>query len=177
MQPDIRRVGGFSEALAVCEMAAANRLSVVPHAWKSGISVMVAAQLAAARDEVRYFEYLPSDMCDSRLRRELVEDRLALRDGVIEPPQQAGIGVIVDRTVVAEFESAAEAIVREREIAAMARLDRLGGRHRELRRDSFRSMPDQRLLGSSCRDIRSRSARDFNCCDTRKWVPHRDFLN
>ena len=35
VQPDVGRVGGISEAKAVCEMAAESGLPVVPHCWKN----------------------------------------------------------------------------------------------------------------------------------------------
>jgi L-alanine-DL-glutamate epimerase-like enolase superfamily enzyme len=65
IQPDIGRVGGFTEALRVCELAAAHGRSVVPHAWKTGISVAVAAQLATVTPHLPYFEFLPAELCES----------------------------------------------------------------------------------------------------------------
>jgi L-alanine-DL-glutamate epimerase-like enolase superfamily enzyme len=46
LQPDIGRVGGFTEARRVCDMAADAGHIMVPHAWKTGISVAAAAHLA-----------------------------------------------------------------------------------------------------------------------------------
>src|SRR5262249_3286724 len=37
LQPDVGRVGGFTEALQVCRIAADRGRLVVPHCWKSGI--------------------------------------------------------------------------------------------------------------------------------------------
>ena len=59
-QPDIGRVGGLTEARRVVQMAADHDLLVVPHAWKTGISVAVAAQLATVTPHMPFFEFLPS---------------------------------------------------------------------------------------------------------------------
>src|SRR5207249_8127198 len=44
VQPDIGRVGGFTEARRVCALAAERGRMIVPHAWKTGLSVAAAAQ-------------------------------------------------------------------------------------------------------------------------------------
>jgi L-alanine-DL-glutamate epimerase-like enolase superfamily enzyme len=112
IQPDIGRVGGFTEALRVCELAAAHGRSVVPHAWKTGISVAAAAQLATVTPHLPYFEFLPAELCESRLRKELVRDELRFVDGVLELPARPGLGVELDVAAVAEFSEAAERALR-----------------------------------------------------------------
>ena len=67
LQPDIGRVGGFTEARRVCDMAARARPVVVPHAWKTGISVAAAAHLATVTPHMPFFEFLPAELCESRL--------------------------------------------------------------------------------------------------------------
>src|SRR5919108_603267 len=90
VQPDIGRVGGLTEARRVCELAAAAGCLVVPHAWKTGISVAVAAHLAMATPHMPFFEFLPSELCESRLRKELTRDELVFEGGTLAPPQRAG---------------------------------------------------------------------------------------
>ena len=46
VQPDVGRVGGFTEAKRVCDMAAERNRLVVPHCWKTGVSVAATAHLA-----------------------------------------------------------------------------------------------------------------------------------
>jgi L-alanine-DL-glutamate epimerase-like enolase superfamily enzyme len=110
IQPDIGRVGGFTEALRVCELAAAHGRSVVPHAWKTGISVAAAAQLATVTPHLPYFEFLPAELCESRLRKELVREELRFVDGVLELPARPGLGVELDPDAVAEFAEAARSL-------------------------------------------------------------------
>ena len=60
LQPDVGRVGGFTEALRVCRIAAERGRLIVPHCWKSGIGIAASAHLAAACDHCPYIEFLPS---------------------------------------------------------------------------------------------------------------------
>ena len=43
LQPDVGRVGGFTEALQVCQIAADRNRLIVPHCWKSGIGIAASA--------------------------------------------------------------------------------------------------------------------------------------
>ncbi len=106
-QPDIGRVGGLTEALRVTQMAAEQDLLVVPHAWKTGISVAVAAQLAMVTPHMPFFEFLPAELCESRLRKELVRDELEFERGKLGLPAAPGLGFELNRDALAEFSAAA----------------------------------------------------------------------
>lgn len=112
VQPDIGRVGGLTEARRVCALAAAADCLVVPHAWKTGISVAVAAHLAMATPNMPFFEFLPSDLCESRLRKELTRDELVFDGGTLTTPRRPGLGIDLDRDALASFEEAAKTLVR-----------------------------------------------------------------
>lgn len=103
-QPDVGRVGGLSEALIVADMAADRGIPIVPHCWKTGVSVAATAHFAFARANVKYIEYLPASMCVERLRRELADDGLTFRDGVVVPPEAPGLGFTVDMDALRRFE-------------------------------------------------------------------------
>lgn len=103
-QPDVGRVGGLTEARRVAEMAARRGRKIVPHAWKTGISIAASAHLAAVTPHCPYIEFLPADLCDSLLRKELVADELEIRDGKIALPRKPGLGVEVDREALRRFE-------------------------------------------------------------------------
>jgi L-alanine-DL-glutamate epimerase-like enolase superfamily enzyme len=107
VQPDVGRVGGLTEARRVCELAAAAGRLVVPHAWKTGISVAVAAHLAMATPHMPFFEFLPAELCESRLRKELTRDELVFEGGTLAPPQRAGLGIDLDRDALEHFAAAA----------------------------------------------------------------------
>lgn len=103
VQPDVGRVGGLLETLHVCDLAVASGLTVVPHLWKTGISIAAAAHLAAARPEVAYIEYLPSALCESGLRKDLTSEELILVDGRIPPPTRPGLGIELDRAALEHY--------------------------------------------------------------------------
>ena len=102
-QPDIGRVGGLTEAIRVCDLAAKRGVRVVPHAWKTGISIAAAAHLAAARSEVSFIEFLPAELCASGLRRDITVDELTLIDGHIALPTLPGLGIELDREALLRY--------------------------------------------------------------------------
>jgi L-alanine-DL-glutamate epimerase-like enolase superfamily enzyme len=107
VQPDIGRVGGLSEALKVTQFAAKTGRLVVPHLWKTGISVAAAAHLATVTPHMPFFEFLPPALCESRLRKELVVDEVTLHDGRVSIPERPGLGVELNRDALELFKEAA----------------------------------------------------------------------
>jgi L-alanine-DL-glutamate epimerase-like enolase superfamily enzyme len=103
-QPDVGRVGGIGEAKIVCDMAKARGRTIVPHCWKTGISISATAHLAFVTDHCAFIEYLPPQLCHERLRRELAHEELILSpDGTIPLPVKPGLGVEVDWGVVKRY--------------------------------------------------------------------------
>jgi L-alanine-DL-glutamate epimerase-like enolase superfamily enzyme len=108
LQPDVGRVGGLTEARRVCDLAAERDLRVIPHGWKTGITVAATAHLAMVTPHMPFFEFVPPEFAESRLRRELVRDELILQgDGSISIPARPGLGIELDRDALAEFADAA----------------------------------------------------------------------
>jgi L-alanine-DL-glutamate epimerase-like enolase superfamily enzyme len=103
VQPDVGRTGGLTEAMRVCHMAAERGRKIVPHCWKTGISIAASAHLAAVTPHCPYFEFLPAKLCDSLLRKELVEDELEIDEGRIALPSRPGLGIEVDRKALERF--------------------------------------------------------------------------
>ncbi len=95
-QPDVGRVGGLSEAKVVCDMAAERGLIVVPHCWKTGVSISATAHLAFNTPHCAFIEYLPPALCVETLRKELAEEDLRLVEGEIVPPTRPGLGFELD---------------------------------------------------------------------------------
>jgi L-alanine-DL-glutamate epimerase-like enolase superfamily enzyme len=105
-QPDIGRVGGLTEARRVAALAADRGLTIVPHLWKTGVSVAAAAQFAAATPNCPFVEFLPPELSDSPLRRELTLDNFVVVDGRIPLPNAPGIGVEINREALRRFAAA-----------------------------------------------------------------------
>jgi L-alanine-DL-glutamate epimerase-like enolase superfamily enzyme len=108
VQPDVGRVGGLTEAKRVCNLAEQRKLRIVPHLWKSGISIAAAAHLAATTRNCPFIEFLPDELCESSLRKELVESGLQMIDGEIPLPTEPGLGVTLNREALARFKREAE---------------------------------------------------------------------
>jgi L-alanine-DL-glutamate epimerase-like enolase superfamily enzyme len=112
VQPDVGRVGGFTEAKRVCNLAEQRELTIVPHLWKSGISIAAAAHLAATTGNCAFIEFLPDSLCESSLRRELVSNELRMVDGEIALPKLPGLGVDLNRKALEKFKQQAETATR-----------------------------------------------------------------
>lgn len=104
LQPDVGRVGGFTEAAKVAQIAADYGRLLVPHCWKSGIGIAASVHLAAATSTCPFVEFLPANLSESDLRRELLTSDLELVDGGILLPEQPGLGIEIDRDALARFE-------------------------------------------------------------------------
>lgn len=102
-QPDVGRVGGLSEAKIVCDMAAERNLTVVPHCWKTAISISATAHLAFNTPHCAFIEYLPRELCFETLRRELADEDLKMVDGALPLPTKPGLGVEVDFDAIRRF--------------------------------------------------------------------------
>ncbi|MDE2854732.1 MAG: mandelate racemase/muconate lactonizing enzyme family protein [Chloroflexota bacterium] len=103
LQPDIGRVGGFTEARKVAQLAADHGRLIVPHCWKTGIGIAASAHLGFATACCPYIEYLPAHLSESVLRDELVADELAMVDGEIPPPQKPGLGIELNRDALQRY--------------------------------------------------------------------------
>jgi L-alanine-DL-glutamate epimerase-like enolase superfamily enzyme len=109
-QPDIGRVGGLTEAKRVADLAGERGLRLVPHLWKTGISIAAAAHLAAVTPHCDYIEFLPAELSESGLRKDLTRDEIHMVDGVIPLPTEPGLGVEVDRDALAAYAAEAAAL-------------------------------------------------------------------
>ncbi len=112
VQPDIGRVGGLTEAMRVCALAGERGVTVVPHIWKSGISIAAAAHLAALTPHCPFIEFLPATLCSSALRKRLAKEELRIENGSLPLPRKPGLGIELNRSALAEFKSAAERLSR-----------------------------------------------------------------
>jgi L-alanine-DL-glutamate epimerase-like enolase superfamily enzyme len=83
---------------------------LVPHLWKTGISIAAAAHLAAVTPHCDYIEFLPAELSESGLRKDLTRDELHMVDGVIPLPTEPGLGVEVDRDALAAYAAEAAAL-------------------------------------------------------------------
>ena len=117
VQPDIGRVGGLTEALRVAELARKHGRRLVPHLWKTGLSIAAALHFAAVTAECEYIEFLPATASNtSGLRRDLTPD-FELVDGKIAVPDGPGLGVTINHDAVERYAHAATDFWQSRPVA------------------------------------------------------------
>jgi L-alanine-DL-glutamate epimerase-like enolase superfamily enzyme len=112
IQPDIGRVGGLTEAVRVTKLAADRNVTVVPHLWKTGLSIAAAVHLASVTPHCPYVEFLPADLSESPLRKELAVGTPEMADGVLVPPTAPGLGVELNPAALERFADAARRLRR-----------------------------------------------------------------
>ena len=104
VQPDAVGVGGITEAAAIAAMSAAHGVRCTPHvACSSGTGVGLAANMhvLATVADPPYAEYDLYD--DSDLQRELLQEPLRARGGIIRLSDRPGLGVELDPAAVARY--------------------------------------------------------------------------
>lgn len=107
LQPDVGRVGGFTEARKVCQIAESRGRRIVPHCWKSAIGIAASAHLAASTPVCPFIEYLPAELSESPLRRELVTQEFDVVDGLLRLTNQPGLGIELNRDALRRFAESA----------------------------------------------------------------------
>ena len=110
VQPDVSIAGGFTECRKIAAMASANHLRVLPHMW--GSSIRLAATLhwqATIPDAPQALNPIPSlfefDMTENRLRTDLAKVPIQAVEGYVDVPQEPGLGIEIDRTVLEKYAS------------------------------------------------------------------------
>jgi D-galactarolactone cycloisomerase len=107
-QPDVCAAGGFTACRHIAALALAHGVQVNPHVWGSSVGQAASLHLISAlpianpslfADEP-LFEY---DCSAHPFREHLVDRPLRQRDGWLERPAGPGLGIEVDRAVLAQF--------------------------------------------------------------------------
>ena len=79
-------------------------LDGIPEQMVLGIGIAASAHLAAITPHCPYIEFLPANLCDSLLRKELVADELKIVNGQIPLPRKPGLGIEVNMQALRKFE-------------------------------------------------------------------------
>jgi L-alanine-DL-glutamate epimerase-like enolase superfamily enzyme len=61
-----------------------------------------------------FFEFLPAELCESRLRKQLVRDALVFEHGSLAVPSAPGLGLELDHDALEEFSVAAREAIPAR---------------------------------------------------------------
>jgi L-rhamnonate dehydratase len=100
IQPDVTRCGGLSEALRIAREAEAQRVPVVPHAWKSGVIKAASLHLNAVLDTAYFQEYC---VAETPINRLLTRERMPIENGWVEVPDGPGLGVDLDPEILERY--------------------------------------------------------------------------
>jgi L-alanine-DL-glutamate epimerase-like enolase superfamily enzyme len=136
LQPDINRCGGLTEMRRIAQMAENYGAQVIPHAWKTGITVAACSHFQACTPNMPYFELLSPELWNSPLRAKLTVPEPSLRpDGTLPLPELPGLGISLCEEAIQQFSSpslvtgrngteSATAILHDKTIALLPSLHR-----------------------------------------------------
>jgi L-alanine-DL-glutamate epimerase-like enolase superfamily enzyme len=103
VQPDISRCGGLTEIRRIAELAEMHGSQVVPHGWKTGILAACGRHFQASCPAAPLFEFISPRVYTSPLREHLVAPEPEVKDGFMDLPEGAGLGVELDWATVERF--------------------------------------------------------------------------
>jgi L-rhamnonate dehydratase len=103
LQPDVNRCGGLTELRRIAELAALHGALVIPHGWKTGITIAAERHFQAATENAPLIETLSPELYASPLRAELVRPEPELRDGRIQLPTDSGLGIELVEEAVEKY--------------------------------------------------------------------------
>ena len=103
IQPDVGRVGGLTEAKRVTQYAEDKGVLVVPHCWKSAIGIAASVHLSAVSPTCTFIEFLPKELAESQLRKELVLEEHEVVNGAIALPTKPGLGIEINQNKLEEY--------------------------------------------------------------------------
>lgn len=108
-QPDVCACGGFTEAKKIAALCQAWHVPVVPHVWGSGIGLAASLQLLASLPPTPLAlapaePLLEYDCSNHPFRGPLIRDAIVrAADGFVEIPTGPGLGVDIDREILAQY--------------------------------------------------------------------------
>jgi len=91
IQPDISRAGGITELRRIAQMAQERGVLVIPHCWKTGISIAANLHLLSALQNAPYLEFCQPP--NSPLRYDLLKHDFSVVDGCVQVPDGPGLGI------------------------------------------------------------------------------------
>ena len=103
VQPDVTKAGGLSEQRRIARAAEDCGIAFVGHGWNTAVGLAADLQLAAALPGTELVEYKTG----SPYIDELTAAPPALDDdGMLEIPDEPGLGVVLDPDAVARYTAA-----------------------------------------------------------------------
>lgn len=109
-QPDICIAGGFTGCRHITALAHAHGVQVNPHVWGSAVGQAASLQLIAATPVANHSLFakeplLEFDTSSHPFREHLTDCPLRQREGWVDIPQGAGLGIEIDRKILEKYSS------------------------------------------------------------------------
>lgn len=108
LQPDVCGCGGITEMRKIVAMAETAGIRVVPHVWGTGVAIAAALHMLATLPPTppRHAPrppWLEFDRTDHAYREAILRRPITQTDGMVAVPEGPGLGIEVDREVLARF--------------------------------------------------------------------------
>jgi D-galactarolactone cycloisomerase len=108
IQPDVCAAGGISECRKIATLASAHGVECIPHAWGSAIGLAATLHfLAALPDQPPSFRPMPPllelEQCENPFRDLLSVEPILQKDGKVQIPTGAGLGIEINRSVLDRY--------------------------------------------------------------------------
>jgi L-rhamnonate dehydratase len=100
VQIDVTRCGGLTEAKKIAYAAYDRGLEVVNHSFTTDLNIAASLAMLSAIPEAHFLEYCVED---SPLRQELIRNPIRPVDGYVSVPEEPGLGVEIDESVVERY--------------------------------------------------------------------------
>ena len=101
VQPDISRAGGITELRRIAHMAQERGVQMIPHCWKTGISIAANLHLLSSLQNAPYLEFCQPP--DSPLRYELLKHDFSVVDGGVQVPEGPGLGIELNEKILEKY--------------------------------------------------------------------------
>ncbi len=101
VQVDLTRAGGFTEAVKIASLAQDRGLPVANHGFTTYINVAAALHFLNSVPNSLIVEYVAEE--ETTLRDHVTRQRIVARDGMLDIPQEPGLGVELDDERVNRF--------------------------------------------------------------------------
>ena len=101
VQPDISRAGGITELRRIAHIAQLKGVLMIPHCWKTGISIAANLHLLSALQNAPYLEFCQPP--DSPLRYELLKHDFSVVDGCVQVPEGPGLGIELNEKTIEKY--------------------------------------------------------------------------
>jgi L-alanine-DL-glutamate epimerase-like enolase superfamily enzyme len=101
IQPDVSRAGGISEVLRIAQYAKETQTALIPHCWKTGISIAANLQMLTSIN-APYLEFCQPPT--SPLRYTLLKQDFSVEeDGQVKVPTGPGLGIELNESTVEKY--------------------------------------------------------------------------